>query len=72
MKTKLYKTVVDIIERMPNWMFITSYVMISIMLIILFWFPARWLHYKFAYEVKVEKQIVEMVKPEALKEKYRK
>lgn len=58
--------------EIPEWAFVVSYVIVAVMLGIAFWFPARWLHYKFAYENKVEQQIIEMINPEALKEKYRK
>ena len=60
----------ELLER-PSWVFQTAYVIILISLAVGLFFPVRWLHYKFAYEAKVEKQIIEMVKPEALKDKYK-
>ncbi len=59
------------IRKIPEWVKLTLYIIMCIGLAVLMWFPARWLHYKFAYGDKVEKTIIEMVKPEALKEKYR-
>ena len=55
--------------ELPTWVFNTGYFIIVIALAIGLFFPIRWLHYKFAYEGKVEQKIIEMVKPEALKEK---
>lgn len=59
-------------REVPEWVWGASYILVAIILIILVWFPARWLHYKFGYENKVQQQIIEMVNPEALKEEYRK
>ncbi len=63
-------------KELPNWlinlMIYGAYFITVIIVVIIMWFPVRWLHYKFGYEYKVQKAIIEMVKPEALKEKYRK
>ena len=59
-------------REIPSWEWTGGYIIIWIALTVGLFFPLRWLHYKFAYEVKVEKQIIEMVKPEALKDQYRK
>jgi hypothetical protein len=58
-------------KKIPEWAFLTTYIIVAIMLAVLMWFPVRWLHYKFAYEDKVRQEIIEMVKPEALKDKYK-
>ena len=55
--------------ELPGWVFGVGYFIIVIVLVVALFFPIRWLHYKFAYEGKVEQKIIEMVKPEALKEK---
>ena len=59
-------------KKVPEWVFYTCYLICMIALAVALWFPVRWLHYKFAYEDKVRQQIIEMVNPEALKDKYKK
>ena len=54
------------------WLIYVIYAIVTIALVASFWFLGRWAHYKFSYKNKVEKQIIQMVKPEALKEEYRK
>ena len=53
------------------WAVIPTYVVITIFLIIFFWYVSKWFHYKFSYENKIEQKIIEMVNPEALKDKYK-
>jgi hypothetical protein len=59
----------DLIDN--PWAVIPAYVVIIMFLMIFFWYVSRWLHYKYGYENKVEQKIIEMVKPEALKDKYK-
>lgn len=59
-------------REIPYWIVLTVYIMILLSFIILMWFPVRWIHYKLGYESKVKNQIIEMIKPEALKDEYRK
>ena len=63
-------------RELPDWVvpysLYAGYIITALIIMVSLWFPIRWLHYKFAYENKVEKKIIEMVKPESLKEKYRK
>jgi hypothetical protein len=49
----------------------TGYFFLWILLVITCWNTARWINYKFSYEEKIQKVIIEMVNPEALKEEYR-
>lgn len=50
-----------------------SVAIISLIVVIIIMFNvARWLHYKLGYQEKVRQEIIEMVKPESLKDKYRK
>jgi len=62
-------------KKLPGWLVSTmiygGYVIGAIILIALLWIPGRWISYKTKYESQVKKAIIEMVKPEALKEKYR-
>ena len=58
--------------ELKAWMGITAYVILALVMIFTFWNIARWANYKFSYEHKYEQKIIEMVKPEALKEKYKK
>ncbi len=63
-------------RELPEWivpyLVYTGYIVVVLIIMVSLWFPIRWLHYKFGYEHKVEQKIIEMVKPESLKEKYRK
>lgn len=58
--------------KFPTLLIYTSYFFIWIILFIIFWNTARWINYKFSYEEKIQEAVIEMVKPESLKEKYRK
>ena len=62
-------------KKRPDWLVPTmvsgGYVIAVIILIAIIWYPARWISYKLKYETQVKKAIIEMVKPEALKEQYR-
>jgi len=62
-------------KKYPAWLVPTmvsgGYVIAVIILIALLWIPGRWISYKLKYETQVKKAIIEMVKPEALKEQYR-
>ena len=55
-----------------SWIVPVAYVLLALVLIVICWYVARWTHYKFSYEVKMKQAIIEMVKPEALKDEYRK
>jgi hypothetical protein len=57
--------------KFSPWMVYTGYFFLWIILVIICWNTARWINYKFSYEEKIQKVIIEMVKPEALKEEYR-
>jgi len=57
--------------KFPPWMIYTSIFFLWIILAIIFWNAARWLNYKLSYEGKIQEKVIEMVKPESLKEKYR-
>ncbi len=63
-------------RELPDWIVLysiyTAYIIVTLAILVALWFPIRWIHYKFAYENKVEQKIIEMVKPESLNEKYRK
>lgn len=62
-------------KKLPQWLISTivygGYIIGLIILITLLWVGGRWITYKINYESQVKKAIIEMVKPEALKEKYR-
>lgn len=62
-------------KETPQWLISTmvcgGYIIGAIVLIALLWIPGRWISYKTKYESQVKKAIIEMVKPEALKEKYK-
>lgn len=55
-----------------EWLPVVGYVILAIILIIICWYITRWANYKFSYEKKFQQVVIEMVKPETLKEKYRK
>ncbi len=55
-----------------SWIPVVCYLIVAIILLIIFWQLARWINYKFSYEDKFKQTVIEMVKPEALKDKYRK
>ena len=59
-------------KKVPEWMWYVLMFTLWLALAVGLWFPFRWLHYKFAYEGKIEQKIIEMVNPEALKDKYKK
>ena len=63
------KKKIDLLNNL--WIIYPGYFLAVIILAVLIWFPVRWLHYKYGYESKVEQKIIEMVKPEYLKEEYR-
>jgi len=54
------------------WIIYPGYFLIWVIFALSLWFPVRWFHYKFSYEKKIQKQIIEMVNPESLKKEYRK
>lgn len=60
------------IKLNKQWLIIPIQIILLLILIVLFWNIGRWAHYKYGYEKKVEQKVIEMVKPEALKEKYKK
>lgn len=51
---------------------VVGYLILAVVLVIIFWYIARWANYKFSYEKKFQQVVIEMVKPEALKDKYKK
>lgn len=55
----------------PTWAVLTGYLFVWVILVIICWNTARWLNFRFAYEEKIQEAVIEMVRPEALKEKYR-
>ncbi len=57
--------------KFKEWLAIPALILSALILIVLFWNIGRWAHYKYGYEKKVEQKVIEMVKPEALKEKYK-
>ncbi|MHA1816594.1 MAG: hypothetical protein ACTSX1_11345 [Candidatus Heimdallarchaeaceae archaeon] len=58
-------------RKIPDWFWYTGYIICMLALAVALWFPVRWIHYKFVYEGKIEQKIIEMVKPESLKDKYK-
>jgi len=63
-------------KNIPEWvstvMWITGYAILWGSLVFGFWHIARWVNFKYSYQPKMQEAIIEMVKPEALKDKYRK
>jgi heme/copper-type cytochrome/quinol oxidase subunit 2 len=55
-----------------SWIPVVAYVVVAIVLVVTFWYIYRWVNYKFSYEPKMKQVIIEMVKPESLKDQYRK
>ena len=64
------KKLLDLLNN--PWIIYPGYFLIWAILVVSIWFPVRWFHYKFSYEKKIQKQIIEMVNPESLKKEYRK
>ncbi len=62
-------------KELPGWstsfLFYGGYIIILLIIIAIIWIPVSWISYKLKYENQVKKAIIEMVKPEALKDKYR-
>lgn len=62
-------------KKYPDWVVsVLVYggsILVMIIVIALLWIPGRWISYKLKYETQVKKAVIEMVKPEALKDKYR-
>ena len=55
-----------------SWIIPVAYVLLAFVLVAIIWNVQRWAHYKYSYESKMKQEIIEMVKPEALKDEYRK
>ena len=60
------------IRNIPDWIPIMVFVFLAIILMFGFWNIARWANYTFSYEKKTQEIVIEMVKPESLKDEYKK
>jgi len=58
-------------KKHSDWKLYTVSIIVVIIIVVIMWFPIRWIHYKLSYQTKVKQQIIEMVKPESLKDKYK-
>ena len=62
-------------KKLPDWlvpiMVSGGWILGAIIIFVLLLIPGRWISYKLKYKTQVKKAIIEMVKPEALKEQYR-
>jgi hypothetical protein len=56
----------------PDWNPIIVFIILGIILVFGFWNIARWANYTFSYEKKIQQIVIEMVKPESLKDEYKK
>lgn len=59
------------LTELKGWLYVGTLLLISLILIAVFWYGGRWLNYKWNYEHKIEQKVIEMVNPDALKEKYK-
>lgn len=56
----------------PDWIPIMVFVILGLILAFGFWNIARWANYTFSYEKKIQQIVIEMIKPESLKDEYKK
>ncbi len=54
-----------------NWIMAIVSIIMGIIVVISLWLFGRWAQYTLSYKSKVQQEIIEMVKPGALKDKYK-